>query len=433
MLANHKTDLVQHRLLDHLHLIDPRPRRPDPAPSDHLRDGLGRSLENRFYASIGTIANPARDATGDRLGTAAVAIPDVLYSTGDDHSSPLEVHGGEITRWGVSVSRRQRASRSSALCGVAGLSANIAQLRSLEMSTLTARSSGSRHRAIGLGASLLASFGWGFSAVFATLTSAPGLVLTFYRLWLGSLLLSVLVYSSGRRLSWATLRASLPGGIFLAGDMAMFFSAIKLTSVVDATVIGAVQPALVVIAARPLFGERMSRWDAAWILLAIAGVTSAVVGPGVKSHHQLVGDLLAVGALLAWSAYWLVTKRARARQNALEYTAGVTIVAAMALTVIVLVSGQSLARVEAGDWLWISLLAVVPGSAHLMMNWAHRYVDASVSSVIGSSNPIFAAGAAAIILGQRLTAIQIVGGLVGLAAIAVVATRHRHPAESPLE
>jgi drug/metabolite transporter (DMT)-like permease len=68
--------------------------------------------------------------------------------------------------------------------------------------------------------------------------------------------------------------------------MAMFFSAIKLTSVVDATVIGAVQPALVLIAARPLFGERMGRWDAAWILLAIAGVTSAVVGPGVKGHHQ---------------------------------------------------------------------------------------------------------------------------------------------------
>jgi drug/metabolite transporter (DMT)-like permease len=215
--------------------------------------------------------------------------------------------------------------------------------------------------------------------------------------------------------------------------MAMFFSAIKLTSVVDATVIGAVQPALVLIAARPLFGERMGRWDAAWILLAIAGVTSAVVGPGVKGHHQVVGDLLAVGALLFWSAYWIVTKRAREQQNALEYTAGVTIVAAMALTVIVLVSGQSVARVEAGDWLWIALLAVVPGGAHLMMNWAHRYVDASVSSVIGSSNPIFAAGAAVIILGQRLTAVQIVGGLVGLAAIAVVATRHRHPVESPLE
>ncbi len=301
------------------------------------------------------------------------------------------------------------------------------------MSTSTARLTGTGRRAIGLGASVFAAVGWGFGAIFARLASAPGLVLTFYRMWLGAALLSIIVYASGRRLTRSTMRSSWLGGLFLAADMAMFFSAIKLTSVLDATVISAVQPALVLIAARPLFGERMGKWDVFWILVAVLGVASAVLGPGVASRHELFGDLLAVGAMLSWSAYWLVTKRAREVQNALEYTAGVTIVAAMTLTVIVLLSGESLGRVEAGDWLWISLLAVVPGSAHLLMNWAHRYVDASVSSVIGSSNPIVAAAAALVILGQPLTAIQVGGGLVGISAIAVVAARHRQPAESPIE
>jgi drug/metabolite transporter (DMT)-like permease len=298
------------------------------------------------------------------------------------------------------------------------------------MSALTARFT---NYGSGVGASVLAAIGWGFGGIFATLTSAPGLVLTFYRLWLGAALLSIVVYASGRRLSWDTVRASWLGGVFLAGDMAMFFSAVKLTSVVDATVIGAVQPALVLIAARSLFGERMGRWDVFWILLAMVGVGAAVVGPGVTSHHQLLGDVLAVGAMLCWSAYWLVSKHTRAMHDALEYTAGVTIVAAMTLIPIVLLSGQSLSRVESGDWLWICLLAIVPGSAHLLMNWAHRYVDASVSSVIGSSNPIVAAVAAMVILGQPLTAVQVGGGLVGIAAIAVVATRHRQPVESQLE
>jgi drug/metabolite transporter (DMT)-like permease len=67
------------------------------------------------------------------------------------------------------------------------------------------------------------------------------------------------------------------------------------------------------------------------------------------------------------------------------------------------------------------------------MNWAHRYVDASVSSVIGSSNPIVAAAAAVVILGQPLTIVQVACGLVAIAAITVVASRHRHPAESMLE
>jgi drug/metabolite transporter (DMT)-like permease len=259
------------------------------------------------------------------------------------------------------------------------------------------------------------------------------LVLTFYRLWLGAALLLVVAYASGRKLTWATMRGSWLGGVLLTGDMAMFFSAVKFTSIVDATVIGAFQPVLVLITARRLFGERMGRWDVLWILLAMTGVTVAVLGPGVTSHHQLIGDILAVGSLLCWSAYWLVAKHARQMHDAMEYTAGVTITAAVTITPIVLLSGQSLGRVEAGDWLWIFLLATVPGGAHLVMNWAHRYVEASVSSAISCLSPLVAAVAAMVILGQPLTVVQVCGVLVGLAAIAVVAARHIEPVGSQLE
>jgi drug/metabolite transporter (DMT)-like permease len=291
---------------------------------------------------------------------------------------------------------------------------------------------GAGRKRLGLGASAFAASCWGFAGIFVVISTAPGLVLTFYRLWLAAAILAIILYASGRRFSWSMARSAWLGGIFLAGDMAMFFSAVKFTSVVDATVISAVQPALVLIAARPLFGERMGRWDVLWILLAIVGVVVAVIGPGVTSHHQMVGDLLAVGSLLCWSAYWLVSKHAREMQGAMEYTTGVTIMAALVMTPIVLVSGQSLGRVKTSDWLWIFLLTIVPGSGHLAMNWAHRYVDASISSVIGCLSPLVAAGAAMIFLGQSLTLLQAAGVVVGLAAIAVVAARHREPVEFPL-
>jgi drug/metabolite transporter (DMT)-like permease len=282
-----------------------------------------------------------------------------------------------------------------------------------------------RQSALGLGASALAAVGWGFAGVFADLTTAPALVLTFYRMWIGAGLLSAIVLATGRKLTWRLLRASSLGGLLLCADMAMFFSAIKLTSVAIATVIGALQPALIVIAARPLLGERVGRWDLVWTVVAIVAVATIVSGGGSPSSHQARGDLLAVGSLLAWSAYFLVSKRSRLHLDALDYTAGVTITAAMAMTVVVLVSRQPLSRVRAGDWLWIALIAVIPGSGHLLMNWAHHYLDASVSSVIGSASPIFAAGGAYVIVGQVLTTTQMIGGLVGIAAIAVVAARRQ--------
>jgi len=283
---------------------------------------------------------------------------------------------------------------------------------------------------IGLGASALAAVSWGFTGIFAVLAFAPGLVVTFYRLWITAALFTLVLYVSGRRLTWATMRASWLGGVFLAADIALFISAVKLTSVVDVTVIVAMQPALVLIAARRIFGERMGRWDVLWILLAMVGVAVAVLGHGLNSNHQVVGDLMAAGALVAWAAYWLVSKHARVLHNAMEYTTGVAIAAAVAVTPLVLLSNESLGRVRAGDWLWISLIALVPGAGNLVMNWAHRYVDASISSAINCLNPLVAAAAAWIILGQPLTLVQDGGILVGLTAISVVAAQHREPVES---
>lgn len=301
------------------------------------------------------------------------------------------------------------------------------------MAVESVRTVGSRESALGVGASVLAAIGWGFAGIFAKLTTASALVLTFYRMWIGAAMLSAVVLLSGRRLTWRVLRASSLGGVLLCADMAMFFSAIKLTSVAVATVISALQPALVMSVAGPLLAERVSARDVAWTAVALGGVATVVVGAGVPTHGALVGDLLAVGSLFAWAAYFVVSKRARHDLNALEYTAGVTTVGAVSMTVVVLVSGQSVSQVQAGDWLWIMLLAIVPGSAHLLMNWAHRFMDASVSSVIGSANPIVAAGAGYVVLGQPLTALQIAGGLVGIGAVAVVAARRRQPLESPIE
>jgi drug/metabolite transporter (DMT)-like permease len=163
------------------------------------------------------------------------------------------------------------------------------------------------------------------------------------------------------------------------------------------------------------------------------GVGVIAVGAGTPSLDEVVGDLLAVGSLLCWAGYFVAAKQARPRLHALDYTAGVTIVAALTATITMVVLGQSPGRVRAGDWVWIGLLAVLPTGAHVLMNWAHRYLDLTISSVVGSATPIVAAVGAWIILGERLDALQIAGGIVGVAAISVVAARHGLLPAGPVE
>jgi drug/metabolite transporter (DMT)-like permease len=274
---------------------------------------------------------------------------------------------------------------------------------------------------------------WGFGGIIVKLSSSSAIALTFYRLWIGAGILTVITFATGRRLTLTTMKESWLGGLLFAGDLITFYSAVKLTSIVVASLIGAFQPALVFVLARRMFGESFHRRDVMWISLAMVGVVLTVAGAKSHGHQQIDGDLFAVGALLFWTGYWLVSKRTRRHLDALEYTTGATITAAVAMTLVVVVTGQHLGRVTGGDWFWIILLAVVPGSGHLIMNWAHRYVDASISSVIGNLSSLVAALAAVVILGQVMTALQIVGVVIGLTAIAVVAYRQREPASTPLE
>ncbi|MDA8281842.1 MAG: DMT family transporter [Actinomycetota bacterium] len=279
-------------------------------------------------------------------------------------------------------------------------------------------SPGARQR--GAAGSLGAAVGWGMAAVFAVLADTSGLVLVFYRMWLGAALFAVMLLASGRRLRWRTVLVAAPGGVLLTADMTFFFDSIRLTSVAVATVIGALQPLLVLAVAGPFLGERVGVRRALLAAVAVGGVSLTVVGAGVPSHGHLRGDLLATVSLVAWSGYFIAAKRASRTCDALEYTTGATVVGAFATSLIVLATG-SVPVLHRSAWVWVALLTVVPGLAHLLMNWAHRRIDAGVSSVIVSINPVVASVGSWVVLDQRLTALQVVGGAVSLLAITLVA------------
>jgi drug/metabolite transporter (DMT)-like permease len=283
----------------------------------------------------------------------------------------------------------------------------------------------------GLSAVILGTVAWGSTGIFVKEIRLAALPLTFYRLWLGVVLLGALLLVRRRPLSLAVLSRSVLAGLFLAADIALFFSALKLTSVAVATVIGALQPALVLVVAGRFFGERVGWRAAVWTVVSIGGIAAVAVGPGLPRGEHLTGDALAVGSLVAFTGYWLVSKRMiGVSADSDRYTFGVMLVAAVAMTPVALRSGDHLGPVRPADWFWLALLALVPGSGHLLFNFAHRYVDVSVSSVVSAGNPIIASVLALLVLGEPLHAVQVAGGIVAVLAIAAVAHQAADPSRA---
>jgi len=289
-----------------------------------------------------------------------------------------------------------------------------------------------RQRDLGLLAATAAATSWGFTGIFVGKSATEPLLLTFYRLWLAAGLMCGALLLRGRKLTWAMLRSAVPAGVFLGPNLVLYVYAFRLTDVATASVIGALQPALVLILAGPMLGEAATWHDLLWIALATLGVVAVVLGSGHTGGDHLNGDLFAVVGTLAFTGYWLAAKRARLSLDAFGYTAAVWLVSAIMITPVTLAFGPPLGRVAAGDWRWIVLLALVPGGGHLLMIWAHRVVDAAVSAMIGARNVLVAAIAAMVFLHQPLTAAEITGGLVAVAAISVLAVMQaRKPPATP--
>ena len=288
---------------------------------------------------------------------------------------------------------------------------------------------GVRASRLGVAAVLAAVAIWGVVNVLIKLSPLPALTFGANRLWMGTGLLLLLTLATGRRLTPGMVRASAPGGVLLGAEMALWFSAVKRTTLADAAVISALQPALVLLAAGPLFGERVTLRDAAWMGIAILGAVLVSVGSSGTPAWSLGGDLLAALSLLAWTGYFLVSKRARRTVPPLQYMAVVFAVAALVMTPLAAVAGQPLVGIDRRDLLLLAAFVVGASAGHVLLSWAHASVDVSVSSLLTLLQPVVAALAAWAFLGEPVTPLAAVGGAVVMGALAAIARRAARVAE----
>jgi drug/metabolite transporter (DMT)-like permease len=279
---------------------------------------------------------------------------------------------------------------------------------------------------------------WGLVSPLLKYASLSGPALGFYRLWLGVAILMLVLRAGRSTITSATWRWGAIAGVIFGLNMLAFLVAVKMTTVANVTLIGALQPAIVILVAGRWFGETVSRREVACVAVAITGVAIVIVGSAGAPEWNPVGDAIAVGSVLAYTAYFLISKQARATVATLEYMTIVHLAAAMIMTPIALADPAELVAFDLVDLLIVLFFALVSGTAgQVVIGWAHRYVDVSLSSLIMLAVPAVAAVTAWPLLGEALGPVQIAGGVITLAAIGAMIRRpagalsgEAHPAAS---
>jgi drug/metabolite transporter (DMT)-like permease len=269
---------------------------------------------------------------------------------------------------------------------------------------------------------------WSTGTILAKYIDMGSLAIGFYRFAFFAVMIIVWMQVRGTPFRLRIMRDSMWGGLALGADIALFFSAVKLTSVVNATIIGSMQPIVVGVIAATVFGEKVGLRNALWSLVALGGTVVVVLSSATEADNDWRGDLLALAAMLSWSAYFIASKNSKATMTSTEFTAGTALWTTVICAPLGFMFGQDMSWPSTTNWALLIAMAISSGLiGHAMMNWSLVRIPLWVGSTFTLLIPVFSALLAWVVLGEPVTLLQGVAMAVVIGALAVVVYNQSAP------
>jgi drug/metabolite transporter (DMT)-like permease len=272
---------------------------------------------------------------------------------------------------------------------------------------------------------------WGISfvATKGVVSEISPAALVFARAGLGSVLLfSFLALrreAPAPRDAWGAL--ALMGFVGVALHQMLQAHALTLTGAVQSGWLIGLIPIWSALLAAAFLGERLGRQKVAGLLIAFFGavlvVTRGRLGPDVLRLPSTRGDLLFIVSTLNWAVYTVLGHRTLRRVGPLRATAGAMAAGWLFLLFPFLAAGawSDYGRLSAAGWGALLFLGIgASGLGYLFWYGALERIEASRVAAFLYLEPLVTLAAAIALLGERVTAETVVGGLLLLAGVAVV-------------
>ena len=276
-------------------------------------------------------------------------------------------------------------------------------------------------RWVGFGLILVSAAAFGAMPIFARFAYADGVdtfTLLALRFAMATAMLAAVL---------AVRRRPLPRGRVLAGLVAMgavgyvgqamcYFTALTLASAGLVALLLYLYPAMVAAASAAVLKERLPATTVAALALALAGAALTV---GFGARGTLAGAALAVGAAAIYTVYIIAGTGLMRVVSPIPATLVIMASAGVVYAGIVAVRGPRWPATVAG-FAAIAAVALVTVVATVTFFAALERIGPTKASLLSTFEPIVSVVLAALVLGERLTPLALVGGVLIVAAAALV-------------
>ncbi len=212
---------------------------------------------------------------------------------------------------------------------------------------------------------------------------------------------------------------ALYGIVAVGANFAFFFLALRHTTVATAAVVANSYPAFVALLARLILGERLHGRKLLALGLTMAGVFLVAGGcePGAL-RANLPGLGFALGNASCLAAYNLMGKRLIAQANPWTVMFYGFLFGGLFLTALWGSQGAVVPVLPVHGWLLIVAIAVFPSIlGYGLYLLALRRMEASRAAIVATLEPVLASLWAWLVLGERMTPGQILGGILVIAGV----------------
>lgn len=235
-----------------------------------------------------------------------------------------------------------------------------------------------------------------------------------------------LALPSGRTL----IAFALLGGAGYVGQSLSFFTAAQLIPAGLVALLLYIYPAIVTVASVFLYGERLNGAKILALVLALTGTALTVAEAG---EVRALGVVLGLLSAVCYSAYILISARFAPRAGAISSATIVITAAALTYAVISLASRPAFPQ-DAVGWAAVVALAVVGTVISFVTFLAGlERVGPADASTLSTLEPVTTVALAAVLLGERIRPIQLIGGVLILAGVIVLTRSGRKvtPVDAP--
>lgn len=271
-----------------------------------------------------------------------------------------------------------------------------------------------------------AMFVFGTIGIFVRYIPLPSSVIALVRGVVGTLFLLIFLRIRKQPIDKTAVKNNLwilcLSGVFIGVNWILLFESYRYTTVATATLCYYLAPVFVIVAAPIVLKERNSlkKWLCALVALVGMVFVSGVAEGGIPTMAELRGVLLGVGAAVFYASVMLLNKKLKPI-GAYDKT----IVQLAAAAVVILPYALLTENITALDWnpLAVCMLAVVgivhTGIAYALYFGSMSHLKAHTIAIFSYVDPVVAIILSAVILGETLTPLGMVGAVLILGSTLV--------------